>query len=101
MAKKSAIERNKKRDRMARKYAAQRARLKEIADNRDLPMEERFQARLKLAKLPRNSAKVRVQNRCEVTGRPRGVYRKFKMSRIALRDLASNGQVPGMVKSSW
>ena len=101
MAKKSAIERNKKRDRMAKKYAAQRARLKEIADNRDLPMEERFQARLKLAKLPRNSAKVRVQNRCEVSGRPRGVYRKFKMSRIALRDLASNGQVPGMVKSSW
>ena len=86
---------------MAKKYEAQRLRLKEIADNRDLPMEERFQARLKLAKLPRNSAKVRVQNRCEVTGRPRGVYRKFKMSRIALRELASNGQVPGMVKSSW
>ena len=101
MAKKSAIERNRKRARMARKYEAQRNRLKEIADNRDLPMEERFQARLKLAKLPRNSAKVRVQNRCEVTGRPRGVYRKFKMSRIALRELASNGQVPGMVKSSW
>ena len=71
MAKKSAIERNRKRDRMAKKYEAQRLRLKEIADNRDLPMEERFQARLKLAKLPRNSAKVRVQNRCEVTGRPR------------------------------
>ena len=101
MAKKSAIERNRKRDRMAKKYEAQRTRLKEIADNRDLPMEERFQARLKLAKLPRNSAKVRVQNRCEVTGRLRGVYRKFKMSRIALRELASNGQVPGMVKSSW
>ena len=101
MAKKSAIERNRKRDRMAKKYEAQRTRLKEIADNRDLPMEERFQARLKLAKLPRNSAKVRVQNRCEVTGRPRGVYRKFKMSRIALRELASNGHVPGMVKSSW
>ncbi|MGB0632658.1 MAG: 30S ribosomal protein S14 [Alphaproteobacteria bacterium] len=101
MAKKSAIERNRKRDRMAKKYEARRNRLKEIADNRDLPMEERFQARLKLAKLPRNSAKVRVQNRCEVTGRPRGVYRKFKMSRIALRELASNGQVPGMVKSSW
>ena len=101
MAKKSAIERNRKRDRMAKKYEAQRTRLKAIADNRDLPMEERFQARLKLAKLPRNSAKVRVQNRCEVTGRPRGVYRKFKMSRIALRELASNGQVPGMVKSSW
>ena len=101
MAKKSAIERNKKRDRMAKKYEAQRTRLKEIADNRDLPMEERFKARLKLAKLPRNSAKVRVQNLCEVTGRTRGVYRKFKMSRIALRELASNGQVPGMVKSSW
>ncbi|NBP72154.1 MAG: 30S ribosomal protein S14 [Alphaproteobacteria bacterium] len=101
MAKKSAIERNRKRDRMAKKYEARRNRLKEIADNRDLPMEERFQARLKLAKLPRNSAKVRVQNRCEVTGRPRGVYRKFKMSRISLRELASNGQVPGMVKSSW
>ena len=101
MAKKSAIERNRKRDRMAKKYEAQRTRLKKIADNRDLPMEERFQARLKLAKLPRNSAKVRVQNRCEVTGRPRGVYRKFKMSRIALRELASNGQLPGMVKSSW
>ena len=101
MAKKSAIERNRKRDRMAKKYEARRNHLKEIADNRDLPMEERFQARLKLAKLPRNSAKVRVQNRCEVTGRPRGVYRKFKMSRISLRELASNGQVPGMVKSSW
>ncbi|MAM69223.1 MAG: 30S ribosomal protein S14 [Rhodospirillaceae bacterium] len=101
MAKKSAIERNKKRSRLAKKYEGQRQRLKEIADNRDLPMEERFQARLKLAKLPRNSAKVRVQNRCEVTGRPRGVYRKFKMSRIALRELASTGQVPGMVKSSW
>ena len=101
MAKKSAIERNRKRSRMAKKYEGQRQRLKEIADNRDLPMEERFQARLKLAKLPRNSAKVRVQNRCEVTGRPRGVYRKFKKSRIALRELASTGQVPGMVKSSW
>ena len=101
MAKKSAIERNRKRSRMAKKYEGQRQRLKEIADNRDLPMEERFQARLKLAKLPRNSAKVRVQYRCEVTGRPRGVYRKFKMSRIALRELASTGQVPGMVKSSW
>ncbi len=101
MAKKSAIERNRKRSRLAKKYEGQRQRLKEIADNRDLPMEERFQARLKLAKLPRNSAKVRVQNRCEVTGRPRGVYRKFKMSRIALRELASTGQIPGMVKSSW
>ena len=101
MAKKSAIERNRKRSRLAKKYEGQRQRLKEIADNRDLPMEERFQARLKLAKLPRNSAKVRVQSRCEVTGRLRGVYRKFKISRIALRELASTGQVPGMVKSSW
>ena len=101
MAKKSAVERNKKRARMARKFDAKRTRLKEIANDRDLPMEERFQARLKLAQLPRNSAKVRVRNRCEVTGRPRGVYRKFQMSRIALRDLASTGQIPGMVKSSW
>ena len=101
MAKKSAIERNTKRDRLVKKYEAQRNRLKAMANNSDLPMDERFQARLKLAKLPRNSAKVRVQNRCAVTGRPRGVYRKFKMSRIALRELASNGQVPGMVKSSW
>ena len=100
MAKKSAIERNRNVTAW-RKSMRPSGPLKEIADNRDLPMEERFQARLKLAKLPRNSAKVRVQNRCEVTGRPRGVYRKFKMSRIALRELASNGQVPGMVKSSW
>jgi small subunit ribosomal protein S14 len=101
MAKKSAIERNDKRRKMAKQYAAKRARLKAIADNRDLPMEERFQARLKLAQLPRNGAAVRVRNRCEVTGRSRSVYRKFKMSRIALRDLASTGQIPGMVKSSW
>lgn len=101
MAKKSAIERNKKRARMAKKFNAKRERLKEIANNRELPMEERFQARLKLAQLPRNASKVRVRNRCEVTGRPRGVYRKFQMSRIALRDLASTGQIPGMVKSSW
>lgn len=101
MAKKSAIERNDKRRRMAKQHAAKRARLKAIADNRDLPMEERFQARLKLAQLPRNGAAVRIRNRCEVTGRSRSVYRKFKMSRIALRDLASTGQIPGMVKSSW
>jgi small subunit ribosomal protein S14 len=75
--------------------------LKAIADNRDLPMEERFQARLKLAEMPRNGAKIRIRNRCEVTGRPRAFYRKFKMSRIALRDLGSTGQVPGLVKSSW
>tara|TARA_Y100000588_G_scaffold390407_1_gene495751 strand:+ start:257 stop:562 length:306 start_codon:yes stop_codon:yes gene_type:complete len=101
MAKKSAIERNNKRSRMAKKYEGRRTRLKNIANDRALPMEERFQARLRLAQLPRNSSRVRVQNRCNITGRPRGVYRKFKMSRIALRELASAGHVPGMVKSSW
>ncbi len=101
MAKKSSIEKNKKRERMAKQYLARRNRLKAIADNEELPMEERFAARLKLAELPRNSAKVRIRNRCELTGRPRAVYRKFKLSRIALRDLASTGQIPGMVKSSW
>jgi small subunit ribosomal protein S14 len=101
MAKKSAIERNEKRRRMAKKFKGKRDRLKAIANNRDLPMEQQFQARLKLAELPRNSAKDRIQSRCEITGRPRGVYKKFKMSRISLRDLASSGQIPGMVKSSW
>jgi small subunit ribosomal protein S14 len=101
MAKKSSIEKNKKRERMAKQFAAKRARLKAIADNDQLPMEERFTARLKLAELPRNSSKVRIRNRCELSGRPRGVYRKFKLSRIALRDLASTGQIPGMVKASW
>jgi small subunit ribosomal protein S14 len=101
MAKKSSIEKNKKRERLAKQYAAKRARLKAIADNDSLPMEERFTARLKLAELPRNSSKVRIRNRCELSGRPRGVYRKFKLSRIALRDLASTGQIPGMVKASW
>lgn len=101
MAKKSAIERNEKRRRMAEQHLGKRNALKEIANDRDLPMEERFQARLKLAQLPRNGAAVRIRNRCEVTGRSRSVYRKFKMSRIALRDLASAGQIPGMVKSSW
>lgn len=101
MAKKSVIERDGKRRRMAAKLRAKRQRLKEIANDRDRPMEERFQARLKLSELPRNSAAVRLRNRCGITGRPRGVYRKFKMSRIALRELASSGQIPGMVKSSW
>jgi small subunit ribosomal protein S14 len=101
MAKKSSIEKNKRRERLAKQYLARRNRLKAIADNEELPMEERFAARLKLAELPRNSAKVRIRNRCEITGRPRAVYRKFKLSRIALRDLASTGQIPGMVKSSW
>ena len=101
MAKKSAVERNNKRKRMVAKYAARRARLKAIAMDDSLPTEERFAARLKLAELPRNSAPGRVRNRCEVSGRPRGYYRKMRMSRIALRELGSLGLVPGLVKSSW
>lgn len=101
MAKKSAVNKNEKRRKMAAQFAARRARLKQIARDRSYPPEERFQAYLKLAALPRNSSKVRVRNRCSLTGRPRGYYRKLKLSRIALRDLASVGQVPGMVKSSW
>jgi small subunit ribosomal protein S14 len=101
MAKTSAIQKNKNRERLVKQYAARRARLKAVADNEALPMEDRFAARLKLAELPRNSAKVRIRNRCELTGRARSVYRKFKLSRIALRDLASTGQIPGVVKSSW
>lgn len=101
MAKKSAIEKNKRRRRMAKKYSGRRARLLAIANDRTLPQEERFAARLKLAELPRNSAPNRIRNRCEISGRPRAFYRKFKISRIALRDLASNGMIPGMVKSSW
>jgi small subunit ribosomal protein S14 len=101
MAKKSAVEKNKRRKRLVAQYAGKRARLKEIARDRSLPPEERFQAFLKLAELPRNSAAVRVRNRCELSGRPRGYYRKFRLSRIALRELGSVGQIPGMVKSSW
>lgn len=101
MAKKSAIEKNERRKRMVKKYAGRRARLKAIAMDEDQPLEERFKARLKLASLPRNSAEVRVRNRCEVSGRPRGYYRKLRMSRIALRELGNQGRVPGMVKSSW
>jgi small subunit ribosomal protein S14 len=101
MAKTSMIERNKKRQSLAKKYASRRATLKARAGDESLPVEERFQARLKLAELPRNSAPNRIRNRCEVSGRPRGYYRKLRMSRIALRDLSSNGLVPGMVKSSW
>ena len=101
MAKKSAIERNNKRRKLVDRYAAKRAALKAAANDRSAPMEDRFAARLKLAELPRNSSRVRIRNRCEISGRPRGTYRKFKMSRIALRDLASAGQIPGMVKSSW
>lgn len=101
MAKKSAIERNKKRVRLAAKYADKRAKLKAIAVDTLLSAEERFDARLKLAKLPRNSAPVRQRLRCDLSGRPRGNYRKFRLSRIALRELALKGQIPGMVKSSW
>ena len=101
MAKKSAVEKNKARRKLVNRYAGKRAELKAIARDRTLPPEERFQAYLKLAKLPRNSTKGRLRNRCQVTGRPRGVYRKFQLSRISLRELASVGQVPGMVKSSW
>lgn len=101
MAKKSAIEKNNRRCRKAAQEAPKRARLKAIAADSSLPMEERFNARLKLAEMPRDGAPSRVRNRCLVTGRPRGYYRKLKMSRIALRDLASAGQIPGMVKSSW
>ena len=100
MAKISMIEREKKRQALVARYAAKRAELKDIAKDESRPMEERFKARLKLAKLPRNSSATRLHNRCEVTGRPKAYYRKLRMSRIALRDLASAGQIPGMVKSS-
>ena len=101
MAKTSMVERNKKRRRLAQKFKTRRTRLKAVATDRNLPAEERFVARLKLAELPRNSSPTRIRNRCDLTGRPRGYYRKLRMSRIALRDLASQGQIPGMVKSSW
>jgi len=101
MAKKSSIERNLKRERLAKKFAAKRARLKAMTRDDSLPLEERFVAQLKLNELPRNSAENRIRLRCGLTGRPRGNYRKFKLSRIALRDLASAGQIPGVVKSSW
>ncbi|MBM3509773.1 MAG: 30S ribosomal protein S14 [Alphaproteobacteria bacterium] len=101
MAKKSSIERNRKRERMTKRFSAKRAKLKVIAGDRELPPEERFAAQLKLAALPRNGSRVRIRNRCELTGRPRAVYRKFKLARIKLRELASVGQIPGMVKASW
>ncbi|HYH39301.1 30S ribosomal protein S14 [Azospirillum sp.] len=101
MAKTSAVEKNKRRAKMVKQFANKRAKLKAIAKDRSLSPEEQFQARLKLAELPRNSSKVRIRNRCELSGRPRAFYRKFKLSRIALRELASTGQIPGMVKSSW
>ena|ERR1700722_15336426 len=101
MAKTSSIEKNLYRERMVKQYAGRRMRLKDIANNESLPAEERFRARLKLAELPRNSSPSRVRSRCQLTGRPRAVYRKFKLSRIALRELACAGLIPGMTKSSW
>jgi len=101
MAKKSSIEKNERRRKMTKKFSGRRSRLKAIAMDKTKPMEERFAASLKLAELPRNGSATRIRNRCEVTGRPRGFYRKVKMSRIALRELGSKGLVPGLVKSSW
>jgi small subunit ribosomal protein S14 len=101
MAKTSSIQRNLKRIRLAKKFLKKRGKLKKIIKNRKLPLEDRFAAQLKLAKIPKNSSKTRIRNRCEITGRPHGYYRKLKISRIALRDLASKGKIPGMTKSSW
>jgi small subunit ribosomal protein S14 len=101
MAKKSSIEKNNRRRKMAKQYANRRAKLKAIIQDKKLPVEERFAASLKLATLPRNSSKTRIRNRCELTGRPRGFYGKVKMSRIAMRDLGNKGLIPGLVKSSW
>jgi len=101
MAKKSSIENNNRKARLVKKFAARRKRLLDIANSEKTSMEDRFEARLKLALIPRNSAAGRVRNRCEVTGRPRAFYRKFKMSRIALRELGNKGLIPGLVKSSW
>lgn len=101
MAKVCMVERDKKRARMVKKYAAKRAALKKIIKDRNISAEERFQAMMKLDDLPTNSSKVRMRNRCALTGRPRGYFRKLKLSRIALRDLASRGELPGVVKSSW
>jgi len=101
MAKKSAVENNERKRRLVKKFSARRKRLLEVANDESRQMEERFEARLKLAELPRNGSAVRIRNRCEVTGRPRGFYRKMKMSRIALRELGNKGLIPGLVKSSW
>jgi small subunit ribosomal protein S14 len=101
MAKKSSVENNNKRKAIVAKFAAKRAALKAVADDQSRPIEERFEARLKLAELPRNSSKTRIRLRCEITGRPRANYRKLKMSRIALRELGNKGLIPGLVKSSW
>ncbi|MCB9989867.1 MAG: 30S ribosomal protein S14 [Rhodospirillales bacterium] len=101
MAKASAVQRDLKRRKLAKKYANKRARLKEVIYNKEAPMEERFQAALDLAELPRNSSKTRIRNRCALTGRPRGHHRKFRLSRVSLRQLASHGELPGVTKSSW
>tara|TARA_B100000579_G_C22456009_1_gene676628 strand:- start:87 stop:392 length:306 start_codon:yes stop_codon:yes gene_type:complete len=101
MAKTSAIQRNLKRIRLNKKFQKKRDALKKIIRNKKLPLDERFAAQLKLTKLPKNSSRIRIRNRCEITGRPHGVYRKLKISRIALRELASSGKIPGMTKSSW
>ncbi len=101
MAKKSAVNRNEMVRRLVKAKAAKRNALKAIANDENLSLEERFEARLKLAEMPRNSSPTRIRNRCELTGRPRAFYRKMKMSRIALRELGSQGQIPGLVKSSW
>ena len=101
MAKTSAIQRNLKRIKLTKRFLKRRADLKKIIKNKKLPLEERFAAQLKLAKIPRNSSRTRIRNRCEISGRPHGVYRKLRISRIALRDLASSGKIPGMTKSSW
>ena len=101
MAKKSSVEKNNRRRKMAKKFAGRRTRLKAIVQDKDLPMEERFAATLKLAEVPRNSSTTRIRNRCELTGRPRAFYRKLRLSRIALRELGSKGLIPGLVKSSW
>ena len=101
MAKTSAIQRNLKRIKMSKKYENRRKKLRAIVRNKKLPLNERFAAQLKLSKLPKNSSKIRIRNRCEITGRPHGVYRKLKISRIALRQMASSGKIPGMTKSSW
>ena len=101
MAKLSSVQRNLKRIKLEKKFSKKRRELKKIVNNRKLPLEERFKAQLKLSKLPKNSSKIRIRNRCEITGRPHGVYRKLRISRIALRQLASGGKIPGMTKSSW
>lgn len=101
MAKKSSVEKNNRRRKLVDQYAERRNRLRAIARDEDLSLEERFQAQLKLAELPRNSSPTRIKNRCEITGRPRAYYRKLRMSRVALRELGSKGMIPGLVKSSW